>query len=53
MNTPTTTPTTPQGTPRAAGENGAAWTVPPKVIPNLDELVIEDGKPVDNIFVEK
>ena len=25
----------------------------PAVIPNLDELITEDGKPVDNLFVEK
>lgn len=25
----------------------------PAVIPNLDDLVTEDGKPVDNLFVEK
>ena len=26
--------------------------VPPELIPNLDDLVTEDGKPVDNVFVE-
>jgi Uma2 family endonuclease len=31
----------------------SVWEVPPEVIPNLDELVIEDGKPVDNLYVEK
>ena len=29
------------------------WTVPPEVIPNVDALVIEDGKPVEYQFVEK
>jgi hypothetical protein len=29
------------------------YTVPPECVPNLDELVIEDGEPVDNIFAEK
>jgi len=29
------------------------YEIPPEVIPNLDELVIEDGTPVDNIFAEK
>jgi hypothetical protein len=27
--------------------------LPPEVFPNVDELEIEDGKPVDSIFVEK
>jgi hypothetical protein len=27
--------------------------VPPELIPNLDELEIEDGKPMENIFAEK
>ncbi|MFO0845509.1 MAG: Uma2 family endonuclease [Gemmataceae bacterium] len=27
--------------------------LPPEVIPNLDELVTEDGKPVDNVYVER
>jgi Uma2 family endonuclease len=29
------------------------WEVPPEVLPNLDELVIEDDQPVDNQYVEK
>ncbi len=37
-----------------AEDQGAALELcPEEVIPNLDDLVIEDGKPVDNIFVEK
>jgi Uma2 family endonuclease len=27
--------------------------LPPEVIPNLDELITEDGKPVDNLLVER
>jgi hypothetical protein len=27
--------------------------LPPEVIPNLDDIVIEDGKPVENVFIEK
>jgi hypothetical protein len=49
---PETVPPTPTA-PRGTDENGTAWTVPPEVIPNLDVLVIEDGKPVDSIFAEK
>jgi hypothetical protein len=29
------------------------WEVPPEVIPNLDELVVEDGRPVESIFAER
>jgi hypothetical protein len=29
------------------------WDLPPELLPNLDELVIEDGKPVDGILSEK
>jgi hypothetical protein len=29
------------------------YEIPPEVIPNLDEQVIEDDEPVDNIFAEK
>ena len=34
---------------------GAAgpWVLAPEDYPNIDDLVIEDGKPVDNIFAEK
>src|SRR5207249_270638 len=27
--------------------------LPPEVLPDLDELVTEDGKPVDNLYVER
>ena len=29
------------------------FVLSPEDIPNVEELVIEDGKPVDNLFVEK
>jgi Uma2 family endonuclease len=35
------------------GGDETALTLYPEVIPNLDELVIEDGKPVESIFAEK
>jgi Uma2 family endonuclease len=31
----------------------AAWVLSPEDIPNIDDLVLEDGKPMDNIFAEK
>lgn len=34
-------------------EEGKIWEIPPECIPNIDELVIEDGKPVDSIYVGK
>src|SRR4051795_7103768 len=39
----------------AAATNGAAGWLPEydELLPNLDELVTEDGKPVDNTYVEK
>jgi Uma2 family endonuclease len=38
----------------AGPDNGAAdWVVPPEVVPNLDELVIEDDAPMGSIFTEK
>jgi hypothetical protein len=43
MSTPTTTP---------AG-SAAPLTVPPEVLPDLSQFVIEDGKPVDGILTEK
>jgi Uma2 family endonuclease len=33
--------------------NGQTWEIPAAVVPNYDQIEIEDGKPVDNIFVEK
>jgi hypothetical protein len=38
-----------------AATNGAAPWLPEydELLPNLDELVTEDGKPVDNLYVEK
>jgi Putative restriction endonuclease len=37
-----------------AEDSGSALELcPPEVIPNLDDLVIEDGKPLDSIFTEK
>jgi len=47
----TSPPNAPAGP--CADENGRTWTLPPEVIPNLDDLVIEDGKPVDGIITEK
>ncbi len=29
------------------------WALSPEDLPNIDDLVLEDGKPVDNIFAEK
>jgi hypothetical protein len=34
-------------------QNGVPAVAPPEVLPNLDEIVIEDGLPVDSIFAEK
>jgi hypothetical protein len=34
-------------------ESSSLWDLPPELIPNIDDLVIEDGKPVDGIFSEK
>src|SRR5437879_807126 len=31
----------------------AEWVLAPEDLPNIDDLVFEDGKPVDNFFVEK
>src|SRR5437762_3266778 len=31
----------------------APLTVPPEVVPDLEQFVIEDGKPVDGILTEK
>jgi hypothetical protein len=40
--------------PGAAHEGGdMAFELPPECIPNIDDLVIEDGKPVDSIRAEK
>jgi len=36
-----------------AGEAEPRFVLSPGDIPNVEDLVIEDGKPVDNIFVEK
>ncbi len=47
------TPASPSATEPSAADGAARWTVPPELIPNLDELVIEDGAPVDSIFSEK
>jgi hypothetical protein len=50
-------PATPSGPPQPApaGPDGDAslYELPPEVIPNVDELVIEDGKPVDSVFTEQ
>jgi Uma2 family endonuclease len=51
MATPTIPPKTSATT--TPGGRLPEMIVPPEVIPNLDELVIEDGKPVDNIYIEK
>jgi hypothetical protein len=37
----------------ANGAGEPAFDLPPECIPNIDELVIEDGKPVDSIRAEK
>src|SRR5262249_17974519 len=45
---------TPASPPLPAALNGTPiWEVPPEAIPHLDNLVIEDGQPVDSIFAEK
>jgi Uma2 family endonuclease len=49
-------PVPPQPIPAAgdsAGNGQQVWDLDPAVIPNLDELVSEDGKAVDNIYVER
>jgi Putative restriction endonuclease len=49
--TKTTDPSIPA---QEAVTNGAAqWELDPAMLPNLDELVTEDGKPVDNLYVER
>ncbi len=62
MSTDANVPTTPMAAPLPAMAaplppphlpDVPEWVVPPEAIPNLDELVLEDGKPVDNIFAEK
>lgn len=55
MNPETNVPVAQGITPAVAVENGdaARMCVPPEAIPNLDDLVIEDGKPVESIFMEK
>ena len=46
-----TTSTQAESTPAA---DGAPWFgLDPAVVPNLDDLVTEDGAPVDNIYTEK
>ena len=30
-----------------------AWDNDPEIVPDLDKLIVEDGAPVDNMFVEK
>src|SRR5438270_12125571 len=50
----TTTPGIPPAATPAPDTNGVeAWEPYPELIPNLDELVTEDGKAVDNIYVER
>jgi Putative restriction endonuclease len=44
---------TPDGGILVRSSDGRLWEIPAEVIPNVDELVIEDGKPVDSVFVEK
>jgi Uma2 family endonuclease len=39
--------------PKATPESAAPLTVPPEVVPDLEQFVIEDGKPVDGILTEK
>ena len=36
-----------------AGEADPRFVLSPEDIPNIEDLVIEDGKPADNMFVEK
>jgi Uma2 family endonuclease len=51
-----TTPSVPpQPVPAGAspGNGQLDWELDPAVIPNLDDLVTEDGKAVDNIYVER
>lgn len=47
------TPSTPSGAPAGTGgEQSSTWDLPPEVIPNIDDLITDDGAPVDSIFVE-
>ncbi len=50
------TPQTEALAPPTTASNGVRYpadSIPPECIPNLDDLIIEDGKPMENIFAEK
>jgi hypothetical protein len=34
-------------------QNQSLWELPPEVVPNIDDLAIQDDKPVDNIRSER
>jgi hypothetical protein len=60
MNPTATEPTTPRQDESLAPEiqpgragDAPQWVLAPEDLPNIDDLVIEDGKPVDSIFMEK
>src|SRR5579871_1595566 len=38
---------------RGVDARGRPWEIPPEVIPDIDSIEIEDGAPVESIFVEK
>lgn len=52
MSTPVKCTPTPEGD-LLFEKDGETWTIPAEVMPNYDQLQIEDGKPVENLFVEK
>src|SRR5262249_8478691 len=49
---PMTTPSVPEP-PLTQGAWDPAWDNDPAIMPDYDSLVVEDGKPVDNILVER
>src|SRR5205809_679282 len=42
-----------QAVPTSPADDSLPPELDPEVLPNLDELVTEDGAPVDNIYTEK
>jgi hypothetical protein len=48
-----TAPASSQVVPNQSADGAPFPELDPAVIPNLDELVTEDGAPVDNIYIEK
>jgi Uma2 family endonuclease len=51
--TPLNPPSESSGAPFVGKDVEPYYVLPPDVIPNVEDLVIEDGTPVENIFAEK